>query len=113
MCYPGYSPDILRDGATSFSPNDTKQQRIPWLSPAMGSFTDAQDDIIRCPLKPYHLRLMGEAAEGGGGVLEIENLGIAVILVIHTAKVRIGFQHGGPGFPAVVPCLHNSTPIDE
>ena len=35
-----------------------------------------------------------EGGEGSDGVLEVENLGIAVIFIVHSAQVGVGVQHG-------------------
>ena len=35
-------------------------------------------------------------------MLEIEHLGVAVVLVIHATQVGIGIQHGLPGFHPVI-----------
>lgn len=53
-------------------------------------------------LKQYRLGGGGEGREGGGGVFEIQHLRIAVVFVIHTAKLGVGVEHGFFGFDAVV-----------
>ena len=61
--------------------------------------------IILCILRILELNHNGCAAEGADGrrcVLHIEHLRVAVVLVVHTAKVGIGVEHGFSRFKAVV-----------
>ena len=53
-------------------------------------------------LKFDSFRCCGEGAEGSHGVLEVEYLGVAVVLVIHAAQHGIGIQHGLLCFHTVI-----------
>lgn len=44
----------------------------------------------------------GEGAEGGDGVLQVQHLGVGVVLVVHGAQVGVLIQHGLLGLHAVI-----------
>ena len=62
-------------------------------------------------------RCAAKGREGGNRILEIEYLGIVVILVIHTAQIRIGIQHGLFGLDPTVlsqlTCYTNPSTLME
>ena len=49
-----------------------------------------------------NFRSCSKGAEGGYGVLQIQHLGVAIVLVIHIAQAGVVIQHGLLGFYAVI-----------
>ena len=53
-------------------------------------------------LELVNLGSCGEGAEGSDGILQVQNLSIGVVLVIHSTQVGVLIQHGLPGFHTVI-----------
>ena len=53
-------------------------------------------------LELYDFRCRCKRRESGSSVLEIERLGIVVILIIHSPQIGVGIQHGFLSFDPVI-----------
>ena len=53
-------------------------------------------------LKYNRFRGTAKGREGSHRIFEIKYLGVAVVLIVHIAQVRIGIQHGLLGFHTAI-----------